>query len=157
VLQISRDRPLLNGLDRKLAGRGRSPPNTPRLTAGPLLWLRGLARLLPLNEVRFAVLKVSVHSPLRMRSDQLPDRRTGRKMAGLISFYGPDIHDKGLSREKTLLPALDGRFLKRPTSCTRWLSRFAFADPLSIRSTALRDQTSICGNSAKPSTKIELK
>ena len=69
----------------------------------------------------------------------------------------PDIHDKGLSREKTLLPALDGRFLKRPTSCTRWLSRFAFADPLSIRSTALRDQTSICGNSAKPSTKIELK
>ena len=69
----------------------------------------------------------------------------------------PDLHDKGLSREKTLLPALDGRFLKRPTSCTRWLSRFAFADPLSIRSTALRDQTSICGNSAKPSTKIELK
>ena len=29
-----------------------------------------------------------------------------------------DIHDKGLSRKKTLLPALDGGFLKRPTSCT---------------------------------------
>jgi hypothetical protein len=37
-------------------------------------------------------------------------------------------------------------------------SQFAFVDPLPIWVHAVaRDQTSICGNSAKPSTKIELK
>jgi len=41
----------------------------------------------------------------------------------------------------------------------RWVrrneSQLAWVDPLPIGSTRQRDQTSICGNSEKPSTKIE--
>ena len=67
-----------------------------------------------------------------------------------------DIHDKDLSRENTHLLGLIGRISHEATVAgSTVLHGFATLDPLKIGPTHQRDQTSICGNSITPSTKIE--
>src|ERR1041384_395776 len=90
------------------------------------------------------------------------DEKSADGMVGLTAVCkNGDIHDKDLSRENTLLLAFNGRiFLKTVlprTLAVAGCCRVVDRDSFKVRPTPQRDQTSICGNSWEPSTKIELK